>query len=170
LLADYYARSGRRLDAIAEWRKALALDRQNSRLRAHLAESLYRAREYGEAETLLEPLVAGHPENADWQYLLGSDLLNQKRDEEALPHLLRATELQPDFLPAWQNLGLAYLDTNQPEKAVECLEKARPLDQSSISFALSTAYRRLGRAEEARKAMESYRKLRKDAEVSAPPQ
>jgi tetratricopeptide (TPR) repeat protein len=159
LLAESYQRSGRRLDAIAEWKKALALEPENARVRGRLAESLYRAREYGEAESLLKPLVASYPENADWQYLLGSVFCQEKRDKEALPHLLEAARLEPNFLPVWENLGLAYLDVNQPEKAVECLEKARPLDQGSISFALSTAYRRLGKTEEARAALAKYREL-----------
>ena len=159
LLAQSYQRSGRRLDATAEWKKALALEPGNARVRGRLAESLYRAREYGEAESLLKPLVASYPENADWQYLLGSDLFQQKRDEEALPHLAEAARLEPNFLPVWENLGLAYLDVNQPEKAVECLEKARPLDQGSISFALSNAYRRMGKTEEARAALAKYRAL-----------
>jgi predicted Zn-dependent protease len=128
-------------------------------VRAGLAESLYRAREYDEAASLLKPLVASHPENADWQYLLGGALLRQKRDEEALPYLEKAARENPDFLPGQENLGLAYLDVNQPAKAVECLERARPLDQGSISFALSNAYRRLGRADDARAALARYRQL-----------
>ena len=159
LLAESYQRSGKRLDAIAEWKKALALEPDNARVRGRLAESLYRAREYGEAESLLKPLVASYPENAEWQYLLGSDLFQQKRDEEALPHLREAARLEQNFLPVWENLGLAYLDVNQPEKAVECLEKARPLDQGSISFALSNAYRRVSKTEEARAALARYREL-----------
>ncbi len=159
LLAESYQRSGRRLDAVAEWKKALALEPGNTRVQGRLAESLYRAREYGEAEALLKPLVASHPENADWQYLLGSDLFQQKRDEEALPHLAEAARLEPDFLPVWENLGLAYLNVNQPGKAVECLEKARPLDQGSISFALSNAYRTMGKMDEAHAALARYREL-----------
>jgi tetratricopeptide (TPR) repeat protein len=159
LLAESYQRSGKRLDAIAEWKKALALEPGNARVRGRLAESLYRAREYGEAESLLKPLVANYPENAEWQYLLGSDLFQQKRDDEALPHLREAARLQPNFLPVWENLGLAYLDMNEPEKAAECLEKARALDQGSISFALSNAYRRMGKSEEAREALARYREL-----------
>jgi predicted Zn-dependent protease len=167
LLAESFQRSGRRLEAIDEWRKAIALDPENTRVRAGLAESLYRAREYDEAASLLKPLVASHPENADWQYLLGSALLRQKRDEEALPYLEKAARLNPDFLPGWENLGLAYLDVNQPAKAVECLERARPLDEGSISFALSNAYRRLGRTDDARAALARYRQLQGSGETPA---
>jgi predicted Zn-dependent protease len=167
LLAASFQRSGRRLEAIEEWRKAMKFDPGNASVRAGLAESLYRAREYEQAETLLKPLVASHPENADWQYLLGSALLKQKRDEEALPYLEKAAHLNPDFLPGWENLGLAYLDVNQPAKAAQCLERARPLDQGSISFALSNAYRRLGRADDARSALARYRQLQGSAGAPA---
>ncbi len=168
MAAESDQRSGRRLEAITEWRKALALDPLNPRLQGRLAESLYRAREYREAETLLKPLTAAHPENAEWQYLLGSDLFRQKRDEEALPYLVNASRLDPDFLPGRQNLGLVYLNLDQPAKAVEWLERALPLDDGAISFALSTAYRRLGRTEDARTALARYQKLQQKPSSTGP--
>lgn len=66
VLAEADQRMGRRIDAVAEWRKALAMDPTSSRLRGRLAESLYRAREYAEAETLLKKLVKTQPQNGNW--------------------------------------------------------------------------------------------------------
>jgi predicted Zn-dependent protease len=167
VLADSYQRMGRRLDAVAEWRKALELDTANRMLQARLAESLIRARIYPEAEQILTPLVASHPENGEWQYLLGNALLQQKRDQEALPHLIAATERLPNLLPAQEALGRAYLDSGKPTEAVSHLEKARPLDDGSISFALSSAYQQLGRDQEARAALARYREINKSRSDSA---
>ncbi len=161
VIADYYQRTGRRLDAVAEWRKALDLNPSDRLLQARLAESLFRAREYPEAERILTALVARQPENGEWQYLLGNVLLQLKRDEDALPHLVIAIRLLPHLLPAQEALGRVYLDLDKPEEAVAHLENARPLDDGSISFALNSAYRKLGLQEKARAALARYQALSK---------
>jgi predicted Zn-dependent protease len=161
VLADSYQRMGRRLDAIAEWRKAVELSPSDRLFQARLAETLVRARVYPEAEGLLVNLVAQQPDNGEWQYLLGNLLLQVKRDDEALPHLIVATTQMPDLLPAQEALGRVYLDLGKPADAVVHLEKARALDDGSISFALSSAYRQLGRLEDARAALARYQVLAK---------
>ncbi len=169
VLADSYQRLGRRLEAVDEWRKAVELNPSDRMLQARLAESMIRARVYPEAERILVPLVAQQPENGEWQYLLGNLLLQLKRDDEALPHLIVATERLPNLLPAHEALGRVYLDLGRPAEAVAHLEKARSLDDGSISFALNSAYRQLGRPEEARAALARYRTLTKQrsADTSA---
>ncbi len=159
LSAESNQRMGRRREAVDEWRKALRLNPGDRRLQGRLADSLTRDREYDEAERLLVPLVAAQPENADWQYQLGDVLFNQQHVQAALPHLLAAERLSPDRLAVAEVLGRSYLALGQPAKAVTWLEKARPLDDGGISFALSTAYRRMGREQESRAALARYREL-----------
>jgi tetratricopeptide (TPR) repeat protein len=161
VLADSYQRMGRRLDAVAEWRRAALAMPQDRLVQARLAESLFLAREYAEAESILRTLVQAQPENGDLQYLLGNVLLQTKRDEDSLQHLLAATKLLPGSLPAREALGRVYLDLDKPDLAVENLEKALPLDQGSISYALNSAYRKLGRQEDAKKALARYQALSK---------
>ncbi|MEO7144187.1 MAG: tetratricopeptide repeat protein [Bryobacteraceae bacterium] len=159
LMAESDQRLGRRVEAVAEWRKALAIAPHDRRLQGRLAESLDRDHQYEEAGQLLKPLVAAQPENGEWQYLMGEVLYRERRAELALPYLVAAQRLQPEHLEAMEILGRVYLELDQPAKAIACLEKARPLDDGSISFALNTAYRRLGREEEARAALARYRRL-----------
>ena len=159
LLAEMNQRMGRRVEAVEEWRKALSMKPDDRRVKARLAESLVQNRQYEEAERLLNPLVAAQPDHGDWQYLLGEALLEQRRADAALPHLTASQRLQPDHLPTLEALGRAYLALGQPAKAIPLLEKARPLDTGAISFALSSAYRRLGREEEASAALARYRQL-----------
>ena len=78
VIADYYQRVGRRLEAVAEWHKALDLNPSDRMLQARLAESLFRAREYPDAERILTALVAQQPENGEWQYLIGNVLLQME--------------------------------------------------------------------------------------------
>jgi tetratricopeptide (TPR) repeat protein len=169
LLAESSQRMGRRVDAVGEWRKALDMAPNDPRIQGRLAESLIRNRQYEEAEQLLKPLVAGHPENGEWQYLLGDTLFEQRRTDAALPHLLATTRLMPGHLPASEVLGHAYLALGQPGRAIVCLEKARSLDDGAISFALSSAYRRLGRESEARAALARYQQLtQRNGSAAAP--
>ena len=67
--------------------------------------------------------------------------------------------VRPGHLPASEVLGRVYLALGQPQKAITLLEKARPLDDGAISFALSSAYRRLGREPESRAALARYQQL-----------
>jgi tetratricopeptide (TPR) repeat protein len=162
LLAESFRRMGRRTEAVAEWSKALAQDQGNRRLQARLAEALARNRQYEEAERLLNPLAAHQPANAEWQYLLGDVLLEQHREAEALPHLVQAVRLLPDFPPAQEALGRTYLALGRTQEAIDHLERARTIDDGAISYALSSAYRKLGRTEDANAALARYRQFTAD--------
>lgn len=161
VLAEAHQRKGERLEAVVEWRRALALAPADHRLQGRLAESLYRARIYPEAEQRLARLTAAEPENSEWQYLLGSVLLDEELPEEALAPLEKAVRLQPGLLPAENSLGRAYLNTGRAREAIVHLENARPLDDGSLSFALSSAYRKVGRLDDARAALARYRQLKR---------
>ncbi len=163
LLAESDQRVGRRVEAVEEWRKAVALAPSDSRLQGRLAESLVRDRKYDDAERILQPLVAAHENNGEWQYLMGDVLFEQRKADAALPHLVAAERLMPGHLPTFEVLGRVYLALDQPDKAVRYLEKARALDDGAISFALSTAYRRLGREAEAKAALARYQELSRSA-------
>ncbi len=159
ILAESYQRAGHRMDAIEEWQKALAMHPNDQRLQGRLAESLVRGRKYDEARKLLEPLVTANPGNPEWQFFLGKVLFEQGRLDEAMPHLAVSVRSLPEYLPAQEALGRVYLALGQPANAVPCLERALPLDDGSISFALSTAYRRLNRTAESQAALLRYQKL-----------
>ncbi len=163
ILAESYQSAGRRMDAIEEWRKALAMQPDNLRLQGRLAESLVRARNYDEAGKLLTPLVAAQPGNPEWQYFMGEVLFREGQLDEAKQHLAVAVQLMPAYLPGQETLGRVYLALGKPAEAAACLERALPLDEDgSISFALSTAYRRLNRTAESQTALLRYQKLNHD--------
>lgn len=159
LLAEAAQRSGQRSQAVHEWKKAATLKPGDNRIQGRLAEAQIKNREYEDAENLVQGLVQASPENAEWQYLLGETLFQQRRAEEALPHLENARKLRPDDLPTMEALGRTYLQLNRVTEAIPLLERAKPIDEGPIEFALSSAYRRAGREQDAAAALARYREL-----------
>src|SRR5438270_824247 len=90
---------------------------------------------------------------------MGETLFQQRRAEEALPHLEVARKLRPDDLPTLEALGRTYLLLNRVTEAIPLLERARPVDEGPIQFALSNAYRRAGREQDAAAALARYREV-----------
>ncbi len=62
--------------------------------------------------------------------------------EQALSRARLATQLAPKNYQAWFLLGGLYLQTNQADKGVEALQKAKVLNpnEAAIQFALGSAY------------------------------
>ena len=96
-------------------------------------------------------------------FLLGLTYQQLGQDEKAMEPYQQAIKLAPKDFWAHNNLGLAYIRTKQYEKAVEVLEKAVKLVPPSDMYDeaeeartialrnLATAYRSLGREDEAEK-------------------
>jgi tetratricopeptide (TPR) repeat protein len=109
----------------------------------------------------LKKAVEVAPADALAFFLLGLAYQQIGQDENAVEPYLQAIKLAPKDFWAHNNLGLAYIRTRQYEKAVEVLEKAVKLTPPSEMYNeaeeahaiavrnLATAYRSLGRVEEA---------------------
>ncbi|MDQ6663098.1 MAG: tetratricopeptide repeat protein [Acidobacteriota bacterium] len=159
LRAESDQRQGRRAEALAEWRRAVALTPADRRLLGKLAESLWINRSYEEAEPLLARLVAANPREAQWQYLLGDVLFRERRSEAARPHLEAAIRLNDGLLEAHAVLGRIYLQLGAASKAIPHLLKGLPTGEAAILFQLGQAYRATGQAELAAKAFERQQDL-----------
>lgn len=70
----------------------------------------------------VDPLFAGAHNN------LGYALLLQDRPDQAMPHLLKAVELEPMLDVAWSNLGLAYAMKGDLLKGLELVLRAERLN------------------------------------------
>jgi tetratricopeptide (TPR) repeat protein len=100
-------------------------------------------------------------------FLLGLTYQQLGQDEKAVEPYQQAIKLAPKDFWAHNNLGLAYIRTKQHEKAVEVLETALKLTPPSDMYHeeedarevavrnLATAYRSLGRVEDAEKLLAS---------------
>ena len=74
--------------------------------------------EIGKAEQLYLELIGIDPNGFDAFQLLGALMLQAKRPEDAIPHLLRAIELKPDSSSFWANLGIAYSRSGNLDDAI----------------------------------------------------
>jgi tetratricopeptide (TPR) repeat protein len=160
LLAVALQRSGRRADAVAEWREASRMSPADRRIRGELARSLRLNRQYDEAVPLLDEMARLDPARAEWQFELGDCLSSQGHPEQALAHLTRAVELRPAALAYRALLGQVLFQSGNVQAAAVQLEKAASVDRDgSIHFQLANAYRSLGKLELSRHALVRQKEL-----------
>ncbi len=149
-------------EAVAEWRKALALAPDNPRLETELASSLVQARNYDQAIPLLTKLHSHEPNAPDLNFLLGESYWRTQQPEKAVPFLTAALQADPQLLPAHAALGMVYATLNQNAQAVPHLVKAVTLDDDgSLHYSLARAYQASGNTAQATKAMAEYQQIKK---------
>jgi tetratricopeptide (TPR) repeat protein len=158
--------------AIAEFHKALKLNPKYPRAHGllgyayldHLGEQAYpQAREEFEKELKI------NPKQYYFQVLLGIATVALRDFPAAEVALQDAARLRPDEAPPYLYLGETYTETNRIKEAVEALEKYVRLVQptQNVMREISRAYYllgqdllRLGRTEDARKALQHSREYR----------
>ena len=85
-------------------------------------------------------------------------------NEKAVPVLERALQLQPNLNEASGLLGTAYIRMGKFAEAIPRLEKAAPLDHiGNIHFQLYQAYRKVGEAGLAQKALARSQDIRRSS-------
>jgi tetratricopeptide (TPR) repeat protein/predicted Ser/Thr protein kinase len=97
-----------------------SLDHAASSLRGKLGESIGSVQKF---DTPLEAATTSSLE-ALKEFSLGEAEHSKFDDEAAIPHLKRATELDPNFAMALATLGVAYNNTGKAPEAFEYLQKA----------------------------------------------
>jgi len=158
--------------AIAEFHKAINLNPNYPRAHGllgyayleHLGEQAYpQAREEFEKELKI------NPKQYYFQVLLGIATVALRDFPAAEVALQDATRLRPDEAPPYLYLGETYSETNRIKQAVDALEKYVHLAQpeQSVMREISRAYYllgqdllRLGRVDEAKKALQHSREFR----------
>jgi tetratricopeptide (TPR) repeat protein len=135
-LGNLYAIRGDPDRAIAEYRKAVAIDPTFVPAYANLAD-LYRARgAEADAEAMLREGLARNPNAAQLHYALALALVRQKRSVEALKELAEASRLDPREARYAYAEGVALSDSGQPLKALQVLQQAlirHPYDRDLLS-------------------------------------
>jgi Flp pilus assembly protein TadD len=90
----------------------------------HRAHQFYAAGQYDEAAVLLRGAAVLDSGRMYPRLLLGDILLRDNAFEEAVEHLGRAHEVDPDNAVVMSKLGEAYLRLGQEERAMELLSRA----------------------------------------------
>jgi tetratricopeptide (TPR) repeat protein len=151
-------------DALKEFQVALQLRPNESELHEALGELHLDNHTDDDAQSELERALALDPSRTHALYLLGRLYVQKRDNEKALSYLQRALRLQPDLVDASSLLGTAYVRLGQFANAIPKLEKAAPLDHyGNVHYQLYLAYRKLGQAELAQKALARSQDLRRSS-------
>jgi tetratricopeptide (TPR) repeat protein len=150
-------------NAIKEYKLAVQLRPEEAELHEALGE-FYLDNHSDDAQAELEKVVALDPSRTKALYLLGRLYVLDKENEKAVPYLQRALRLQPNLNEASGLLGTAYVHLGQFAEAIPKLEKAAPLDHyGNIHYQMYLAYRKIGQAELAQKALARSQELRRSS-------
>ncbi len=87
-------------------------------------------RDLKQASELMDDL--GYPDS-EIESTLGHLYLQKKNHRDALRHLQYAAEISPNEPRIWQDMGLAWVMSNQPHQAEESFSKALALDASLVT-------------------------------------
>jgi len=158
--------------AVAEFRKAIQLDPQYPRAHALLGYSIleFRGEEaYPQARLEFERELKLHHDDYNALLLLGISDVALRDFPAAEAALLHARRVRPDEPFAYLYLGETFSETKQLPQAVETLQKYLrlvrdpkevPRDVSRAYYLLGQDLRRLGRLEEAQKALANSQRYR----------
>jgi tetratricopeptide (TPR) repeat protein len=149
---------------IKEYEAALQLRPNEAELHEAMGEFYLDNRADEDARSELEKAEALDPSRTKTLYLLGRLYVLDSENEHAVPVLERALKLQPNLTEANGLLGTAYIRMGKFAEAVPRLEKAAPLDHiGNIHYQLFQAYRKLGEAELAQKALARSQDIRQSS-------
>jgi tetratricopeptide (TPR) repeat protein len=164
--AEVLELQGKQEDAIAEFQKALGMNPHGAGIHYAIGRlllqqgpsTLSKAREEFEEELKIDP------GNANAEFQLGNIAGSLRKWTEALPHLQRATKLNPKLVAAQIALGEAYVSAGQVADAVTPLEHAVKIAPGNpiAHYRLAFVFRRLGRDQEAEQQLAAYKKAEAD--------
>src|SRR6188508_2171562 len=147
--------------AAAEARCRAALERYpgDVNMQALLGALLVKLDRREEAEKTLREVIDAAPSFAKPHEDLGFLLLQDKRPQEALPMLERATVLDPALERAWFNFGKALALLGRGKEADAAFEKCFERSPEKRLMALAAEHHKEGRTEEAERL---YRRVLRD--------
>jgi Flp pilus assembly protein TadD len=124
-LGVVYEELGLELQAEAEYRKGFATD-GNPNASFGLAKIHFKKNELEPALELVQRSIQKNPRSSAFFNLEGVILNQMQRYPEALASFERALKITPNDLYLSVNVGIAYINNNEPAKAREILERILP--------------------------------------------
>jgi tetratricopeptide (TPR) repeat protein len=164
MMAEDYAVLRDLPSAEREFFEALRLRPQTAGLHLQLGELYARAQHWDKAEEQFRLETGIQPGSAEAFYRLGESLLQLGKFHEAREALVRSDQLREDMPETLYQLGKAAAmdgDDTMAQKSWQhllSLEKGTPL-AAQAHFGLSGIYRKQGKAADAEREMEEFRKL-----------
>lgn len=151
--------------AVVSYQRAAKMKPDSSDTKRNLATAEWRAGMRKQAVADFDLAIRQFPRDAATCQIYGTLLLEDGSPEnrsKAVALLKVAIGLDASSIEPRYQLANLELEDGKPEQAVPYLEDAMKLDSrdSRLHFAISRAYRRLGRSSDADKEMETYQKLK----------
>jgi tetratricopeptide (TPR) repeat protein len=165
LLAHEDSRQGNTNGAIAQYRKAIAVNPHLPGVHFELAELLHTSTDEAvkrEAEQEYRAALLENPQD-EKAILRLAELDAQKGNrEQSYQEYTKAVALQPADADAKLGLAKTLIEINQSDKALPLLEEAVQLEPTNATahYRLATLYRKMGRADDAKREMELYKKFK----------
>lgn len=127
-LGDWYDRTGRLDEAVAEYRRVLADWPEHLATRHALGAALLERGDWAEGRHHLEYVVRRNPNAALAHFQLGVAWLRQGESERAAVHLEETVRITPRFAPAHFQLGVAAAQRGRHAEAIVHYRRALSLD------------------------------------------
>ena len=165
LLAHEDTRQGNSTGAIAQYRKAIAINPHLPGVHFELAELLHTSTDEAVKKQAEQEYRAALTENAqdEKSILRLADIDAQKGNiEQSLKGYTKAVELQPGDADAKLGLAKTLIAMNQSDKALVLLEDTVQLEPTNATahYRLATLYRKMGRVDDAKREVELYQKFK----------
>jgi Tfp pilus assembly protein PilF len=165
LLAHEDARQGNTDLAIAQDRKAIAIDPHLPGAHFELAELLHTSSDDAvkkEAEQEYHAALKENPQDEKSLLRLAEIDARKGNIEESRDEYTKAVELQPGDADAKLGLAKTLILMNQSDKALPLLEAAVQLEPTNAvaHYRLATLYRKIGRRDDADREVELYQKFK----------
>jgi Tfp pilus assembly protein PilF len=164
LMAHEDTRQGNNNGAVAQFRKAIAID-PHLPVHFELAELLHTSEDPAvkkDAEQQYHAALVDNPQDEKLILRLAEIDAQKGNTKLSLDEYAKAVELQPGDADAKLGLARTLIEVNQTGKALVLLEQAVQLDPTNASahYRLGTLYRKVGRAEDAKREIELYKKYK----------
>jgi len=165
LMAHEDTRQGNTNAAVAEYRKAIAINPHLPGVHFELAELLHSSQDASakqEADHEYRAALAENPQDEKAMLRLAEVDAQKGNSQQALQEYNQAIALQPADADAKLGLAKALIDMNQADKALPLLEQAVQLEPTNATahYRLGTLYRKMGRSDDAKREIELYKKYK----------
>ncbi len=165
LLAHEEVREGNTNGAIAQYRKAIAIDPRLPGVHFELAELLNTSQDPAikkEAEEEYRAAIEANPRDEKAICRLGEIAMQHGDMKQAYADFSKSVALQPADADAKLWLAKTLIEMNQPDKALPLLESSVELEPTDATahYRLATLYKKVGRTDDAKRELELYQKYK----------
>lgn len=165
LLAHEETREGNTNGAIAQYRKAIAIDANLPGVHFELAELLHTSEDPAvkeEAEQEYRTAILENPQDERAFCRLAEIAETRGDTKQSYEDYSKAVVLQPGDANAKLGLAKALIEMDQQDKALPLLEASAQLEptNATVHYRLATLYRKMGRVDDAKREVELYQKYK----------